>query len=215
MKGKQFKELPILILVLVLIPVLAFAFIEKVDLQGKIEDSSIMTEDFDYDYDYVFNNQDTTPVINQEEKIINPYIDSNVTIGRNYYDYKGEEETQQNSLTVQDNTYYQNTGIDYVSENVFDVVAMDKGTVILTKEDDNVGKTIQIEHENGLVSIYQSLSEMNVQKGDTIEQGQVIGKSGSNEMDKDLGNHLHFEIYKNGNSVNPTDYLNKEYQKEN
>ena len=211
MKGKL-KGLPILILLLILIPALAIALVERVNLQASEDDISVLSEE-DYHYDFTY--QDTTPVISEEKTMINPYQDSTVTIGKSYYDYQGEEKEQQDSLIVQDNTYYQNTGIDYTSENIFDVVAVQKGTVVLTKEDDNVGKVVQIEHEDGLISIYQSLSEISIQKGDVVEQGQVIGKSGTNEMDKELGNHLHFEMYKNGNSVNPADYLNKEYQKEN
>ena len=211
MKGKL-KGLPILILLLILIPALAIALVERVNLEASEDDISVLSEE-DYHYDFTY--QDTTPVISEEKTMINPYQDSTVTIGKSYYDYQGEEKEQQDSLIVQDNTYYQNTGIDYTSENIFDVVAVQKGTVVLTKEDDNVGKVVQIEHEDGLISIYQSLSEISIQKGDVVEQGQVIGKSGTNEMDKELGNHLHFEMYKNGNSVNPADYLNKEYQKEN
>ena len=73
-----------------------------------------------------------------------------------------------------------------------------------------LGKTIEIKHDNGIISSYQSLSEVNVKKDDYINQGQVIGKSGTNELDKEIGNHLHLEIYENGNSVNPENYLNKE-----
>ena len=76
-------------------------------------------------------------------------------------------------------------------------------------------KEIKIEHKNGLISIYQSLSDVYVKKGDPVSRGQLIGKSGTNELDKDLGNHLHFEIIENGNNVNPNNYLNKEYKKEN
>ena len=53
---------------------------------------------------------------------------------------------------------------------------------------------------------------MSVKKGDIITQGQVIGKSGTNELDKDIGNHLHFELYVNGQVVDPTLYLNKELE---
>ena len=45
-----------------------------------------------------------------------------------------------------------------------------------------------------------------------ITQGQVIGKSGTNELDKDMGNHLHFELYVNGQVVDPALYLNKELE---
>jgi len=106
----------------------------------------------------------------------------------------------------------QNTGIDYISENTFDVVSILEGTVINIKDDETVGKIIEIKHSNDLVSSYQSLSEISIKKGDVVTQGQVIGKSGSNELDKELGNHLHFELYDNGQSVNPNNYINKELQ---
>ena len=77
------------------------------------------------------------------------------------------------------------------------------------------GKTVEIKHENGLISIYQSLKEVNVKKNDIVTKGQVIGMSGTNEMEKDLGNHLHLEIYENGQANNPENYLGKTYEKKN
>ena len=149
-------------------------------------------------------------VINQTTKIVNPYTDTTVTIGKNYYDYKADSATQEKSIIYHDNTYLQNSGTDFISENVFDVVAVLNASVTDVKEDDTLGKIVEIKHENGYVSIYQSLSEVTVKKGDIITQGQVIGKSGTNELDKDMGNHLHFELYVNGQVVDPTLYLNKE-----
>ena len=151
-------------------------------------------------------------VINQTTKIINPYTDTTVTIGKSYYDYKADAETQEKSIIYHDNTYLQNSGTDFISENVFDVVAVLDGSVTDVKEDDTLGKVVEIKHENGYISIYQSLSEVTVKKGDVITQGQVIGKSGTNELDKDMGNHLHFELYVNGQVVDPTLYLNKEIE---
>ena len=151
-------------------------------------------------------------VINQTKKIVNPYTDTTVTIGKNYYDYKADSETQEKSIIYHDNTYLQNSGTDFISENVFDVIAVLNGSVTDVKEDDTLGKIVEIKHENGYVSIYQSLSEITVKKGDVITQGQVIGKSGMNELDKDMGNHLHFELYVNGQVVDPTLYLNKEIE---
>ena len=97
-----------------------------------------------------------------------------------------------------------------VSENKFDVVSVLDGTVTDIKDDETVGKSIEIKHNNGLITSYQSLSELKVKKGDIITQGQVIGISGENELDKELGNHLHFEMYENGGNINPDIYLNKE-----
>ena len=96
------------------------------------------------------------------------------------------------------------------NENKFDVIAILDGTVTDIKDDDTLGKCIEIKHDNNLISTYQSLSEIKVKKGDIITQGQVLGTSGENELDKELGNHLHFEMYENGGNVNPNNYLNKE-----
>ena len=151
-------------------------------------------------------------VINTTKKIINPYTDQSVTIGKNYYNYKAESAEQEKSIIYHENTYIQNSGVDFVYDKTFDVVAVLDGEVTNVKEDEILGKIIEISHNNEYVSIYQSLSEVNVKKGDIISQGQVIGKSGKNELDKELGNHLHFEMYVGGQTVDPLLYLNKDVQ---
>ena len=161
---------------------------------------------------YVTNTifEEEQPVINETTKILNPYLDENVTIGKNYYDYKADSKTQENSIIYHDNTYMQNSGVDFVNKNTFDVISILDGSVTDVKEDETLGKVIEIKHDNNYISLYQSLSEISVKKGDMVKQGQVIGKSGTNELDKELGNHLHFELYLDGQVVNPTLYLNKE-----
>lgn len=199
MKRKvRIKTIPLLVAILVLIPLLTIIFFREESLSKQ---NDYVTED---------TINDSIPVINTTKKIINPYIDSSVKIRKTYYDYKGESQSQENSITVHENTYIQNSGIDFTSDNQFDVISILEGTVISVKEDNLIGKTIEIKHDNGIISSYQSLSEVNVKKDDYINQGQVIGKSGTNELDKEIGNHLHLEIYENGNSVNPENYLNKE-----
>lgn len=153
---------------------------------------------------------DELPVIDvAEEKVINPYTDQNVTVGKKYYDYKASAEEQENSIIYHENTYIQNSGIDFIGKDQFEVVSVLPGTVSNVKEDELLGKIIEINHNNEFVSIYQSLSEVTVKKGDNVTQGQIIALSGTNKLDKDLGNHLHFEFYANGQIVNPIDYLNK------
>lgn len=203
-KKVRLKLIPFLVIVFVLIPILTISFILKNTLKKETpQDPEHVTEE-------VIN--DSAPVVNTNPTIINPYTDPSVTVGKNYYDYQAEEESQKNSIIVHDNTYMQNTGIDYIAENTFEVVSILAGTVISVKEDETLGKTIEIKHDNNLISTYQSLSELSVKKGDIVTQGQVIGKSGTNELDKELGNHLHFEIYDNGQSANPNNYLNKEVE---
>lgn len=194
----KLKKLPLIVAILVLIPVLTMIIFSKESMK---KTNDLVTTD---------TISDTVPVINETRKIINPYTDTSVTISKSYYDYKGEATEQEKSITVYENTYIQNTGIDYVSTNTFDVISVLDGTVVTVKEDELLGKVIEVKHDNGLITSYQSLSEITVQKNDKIKQGQVIGKSGTNELDKEIGNHLHFEIYENGSSVNPLNYLNKE-----
>ncbi len=202
-KKVRLKVFPIVVMLLILVPVLTIVFLTKQSLKTDIEEPSHVTKE-------IIN--ETQPVVNTTKSIINPYTDPSVTVGKGYYDYQGGEEEQKKSIIVHENTYIQNTGIDYISAKVFDVVAILEGTVITVKEDETLGKIIEIKHENGLISTYQSLSEISVKKGDVITQGQVLGKSGTNELDKELGNHLHFEIYENGQAVNPINYLNKEVE---
>lgn len=149
------------------------------------------------------------PVINQVETMINPFTQADVKVGKSYYDYKATEEEQEKSITKYDDTYMQNTGIDFTSANVFDVIAVLSGEVIEVKEDDTLGKIVKVQHKNNYVSIYQSLSDVSVKKGDKVSQGQLLGHSGTNKMEKELGNHLHFELSINNQMVNPTEYLNK------
>lgn len=186
------------ILALVVLPVLTLKFVssEPSDLTESVEPTIDEYQETDL------------PVVSETTTIINPYLDQSVTMKKGYYDYKADEENQISSIVNHDNTYIQNTGIDYTSDNIFDVVAILNGTVTEVKDDEELGKIVEIKHDNGMTSIYQSLSEINVKKDDVITQGTVIGKSGENKLDKDLGNHLHFEIYNNGQSVNPLDYLN-------
>ncbi len=150
------------------------------------------------------------PVISQSVKMLKPYTNEKVQVGKSFYDYKADSSQQEKSITYYDGSYIQNSGIDYILDEVFDVVSVLSGTVIDVKEDDLLGKVVEIKHDNGYVTSYQSLGEVSVKKGDSLTQGQTIGKSGSNKLDKDMGNHLHFELYANGQVVDPNLYIDKE-----
>lgn len=151
------------------------------------------------------------PVINQtpqpDTTVMKPYTDGSVTIGKSYYDPKAEEQNQEDSIIYYENTYIQNTGVDYTCKNVFEVNAIADGTVISITKDDVVGETIKIEHNNDLIGIYQSVKEVQVKENDQVTKGQVIAKSGTNGIGSDLGNHLHFELYQNNNLINPEEYF--------
>lgn len=151
------------------------------------------------------------PALKQDEttnkNVIRPYTDETVQIGKSYYDSKAEEENQEKSIIYYKNTYIQNTGVDYTSKNIFDVIAIANGKVISVTEDDIVGTTIKIEHDNNLISVYQSVTSAEVKENDQVTQGQIIAKSGTNSISSDLGNHLHFELYNQNILVNPEDFF--------
>ena len=150
------------------------------------------------------------PVINTKVAMITPYTDANVTIGKSFYDYKGESKDQENSIIKYNNTYMQNNGVDYVLKETFDVVSSLDGKVIEINNDETVGQTIVIEHENDIVTTYESLSKVSVKKGDIVTKGQIIGASGTNKIEKDLGNHLYFQVTKNNKVLNPEECYNKD-----
>lgn len=206
-KRLRIQYLFIVVGILVILPLLAFTIImnNKSLQEDPLEENSYVEEEI--------ITSTPQPVINTIT-IINPYDSASVKVGKSYYDYQANEENQINSILQHENTYIQNTGIDYVCENEFNVLSILNGTVVNVKEDETVGKTVEIKHDNDVISIYQSLGSINVKKGDTVSQGQIIGTSGTNELEKDLGNHLHFEIYDKGQSVNPENYLNKEIKLE-
>ncbi len=189
------------------IPTLSFIALFGLLVTTFMQTSGTLTPPLDYVDDTILGNE--VPVINSTEMIINPYISDKVTIGKNYYDYRATEEEQEKSIVKYDDTYMQNSGIDFISDETFDCISILDGEVISVSDDETLGKVIKIQHDNNYTSIYQSLSEVVVKKGDKVIQGQIIGKSGTNKIDSPLGNHLHFELYINGQMVNPRDYLNK------
>ena len=68
-----------------------------------------------------------------------------------------------------------NTGIDYNYEEQFDVLSIYSGTVIDVIENELMGKTVEIRHNNELISVYQGLDNVEVQKGDIVGFGSKIG----------------------------------------
>ena len=149
------------------------------------------------------------PVVSTSNTIVRPYLDSDVSLVKGFYDYKGDSDSQEKSIIFYENTYMQNSGVSYSSEKVFDVISILDGVVISVENNDILGNTVEIRHNNDLISVYQSLSNVNVKKDDKVIQGQIIAKSGLSNIEKDLGNHLHFELYYKGKIVNPEEYYNK------
>jgi len=168
---------------------------------------------FDDDDDFIYVTKtifdDDIPVIASDKDIIRPYKDSEIKIIRYFYDKDDDISKQQESLIFYENTYMQNSGVDYGGKENFEVISVLDGTVINVNEDNMLGKTIEIRHSNELISVYQSLSFVSVKKGDNVKQGQTIGNSGTCNVGIRLKDHLHFEIIYNGRVIDPESVYDK------
>lgn len=199
-KKVRLKLVPLIIAIL-LVPILITVLFLNISLKEESIEPDYVTETIV---------EDILPVINQTKKIIRPYQDKTVRVLKNFYDYQSDEALQKTSIIVHENNYIQNSGVDYGKDTEFEVISILEGTVISVKEDDSLKGTIEIKHDNGFISVYQSLKDIKVKKDQVISQGQVLGTATTNELDKDLGNHLHFELLVSGQNVNPEIYLDKE-----
>lgn len=96
-------------------------------------------------------------------------------------------------------------GVDISGTEGTPVKACASGTVVEVKVDDMLGQEIVIDHGDGLRSIYANLaSQVTVKKGQYVDVGDTIGCIGDTAQSEiAVAPHLHFEITKNGNDVDP------------
>ena len=194
MKLKSFV-FPVLYISLIFTVIVGLYFTSKVLKQS--DNNSL--KDITYVSKTILDN--TIPVISVDDTISNPYTGDNVKIARYFYNLEDDMDRQKESIVYYNDTYMQSSGIDYTSENSFDVISILEGVVI--------DIIVEIKHTNELVSSYAGLSEINVSKGENITKDMKIGKSGSNKINESLGNHLHFEVYKNGVNIDPLKVIGK------
>jgi len=123
---------------------------------------------------------------------------------RKYWSYDAPTEDQHLSIIVFGSRYYMSKGISYSkNDQEFEVIACLSGTVTKVVDSPTYGKCVTIDHGEGLVSEYMSLSTLSVEEGDEVEQGFVIGFSGTNEYDQEAGVHVHFQLKYQDKNINP------------
>ena len=100
-------------------------------------------------------------------------------------------------------------GIDIAAEEGTPVCAAADGVVYTTYEDDGLGTTVVIRHEDGYVTMYSSLdADVTVSAGETVEMGQPIGYVGSSALlENAIGDHVHFCVTQNDCSVDPAKFF--------
>ena len=100
-------------------------------------------------------------------------------------------------------------GIDIKAEKATVVKAAEAGTVKSIKNDPRYGLTVIIEHSKGYTTVYANLLTTEfVSEGEKVEKGQTIGTVGDTAVYEVVDDsHLHFEIIKDSENVNPLDYI--------
>jgi len=96
-------------------------------------------------------------------------------------------------------------GIDFKGRKGDAVKSTADGKVVIAGWFQGYGQCVKIIHKNNLETLYGHLSKVNVKVGQTVNTGQVVGQVGS--TGHSTGNHLHYEVRKNGKPVNPKNFL--------
>lgn len=97
-------------------------------------------------------------------------------------------------------------GTDVVAKANAKVAAVLDGVVIFTDWTVKTGYVIQVQHTNDLVSVYKHNSTLLKKQGDYVRAGEVIGIVG-NTGEESSGPHLHFELWRAGNPLNPENFM--------
>lgn len=139
-------------------------------------------------------------------------VDENAIEIRCYYSSSKSEEELETAIINNKNNYYESKGITYANkdDSAINVYSVYDGTVLDIIEDESRGNVVSIDHGNGIISYYYSLSTVSVSKGDSISKGDKIGVGGVSSYDPDASNHVTIEIKVNGFYVDPSNVYLKE-----
>jgi murein DD-endopeptidase MepM/ murein hydrolase activator NlpD len=102
-----------------------------------------------------------------------------------------------------DKVYKMHTGVDVGAPRGTPVYALGAGKIISASWNGGYGRLVKVQFDNGMVGYYAHLDSFEgMTAGRRVEKGEVVGKVDS--TGNSTGNHLHLELRKNGNPVDPT-----------
>ena len=98
-------------------------------------------------------------------------------------------------------------GVDFAGKMGADIVAVASGVVTWSGPRYGYGNLIEVNHGNGYKTRYAHCKELKVALGDIVRKGDVVALMGS--TGRSTGPHVHFEVYKNGRTVDPAAYIHR------
>jgi len=99
-------------------------------------------------------------------------------------------------------------GLDLAAPTGTPIVASAGGTIIFVGRLPYYGETVEIDHGNGITSLYGHCSNISVETGERVQQRQIVAYIGS--TGRSTGPHVHYEVRENGQPVDPLKYLKRD-----
>lgn len=150
----------------------------------------------------------TVPLVRAVDETVGSPVAINAQAALLFFDSDKPQDQLAQAVTEFEGVYRPNQGVDYVYDGkVFEAIAMLGGTVSEIREDALLGKSVTVTSGDDVQVTYQSLSQISVQQGQTVSQGEVIGLAGENIYNKDLGIHLHVVVQKDGQLIDPQEVI--------
>jgi murein DD-endopeptidase MepM/ murein hydrolase activator NlpD len=118
------------------------------------------------------------------------------------YTYQGQKIDEQTHM-----------GLDLASLPHADIPAANDGIVIFTEFLGIYGNTVIVDHGQGLMSLYSHMSRTSVSVGEVVRKGQILGQTGTTGLA--VGDHLHFGMLMQGLEVQPLEWLDPKWIRDN
>lgn len=178
------------LILLLLVSAVGFSQTEKIQLIEQVVTSAA-------NYDEIKNVID----IVKKEKNVYAYIPTFCPITEKYY--ISSPYGMRLHPILKENIFH--SGIDMAAEYAAKIHAAADGTVTFAGSKGTYGKMIEITHKYGFITRYGHLTWIYAKLNQVIKKGDVIGFVGS--TGRSTGDHLHFEIIKNGEKINPYGFI--------
>ena len=124
------------------------------------------------------------------------------------WELRGEQDCRYSTFSWRSRLALLHKGLDFAGPEGTKVTSVAAGLVTFSGERSGFGQMVEINHGNGLATRYCHNEKVLVKQGDMIRKGQEVALMGS--TGRSTGPHLHFEVLKNGNQVDPLRFIGED-----